>query len=126
MNNLSKPEMKVMAKALILGGYSTRKVEEILGIDNVTAHRYAQEQTPEDQKQFETIFKNHIKEQKQKGIALGVKRINELIPRERKISEVVRGLEFLEGINKGNTNIQVNVTPILSDPLYVPKDDGNH
>lgn len=101
LKELSPPELKVAAKELILNGYTTRKVEEILGIDHVTASRYADAPIPEEMKQFETIFDNYIKEQKAKGINIVYKRLLELVPKERRIDQVVKAGEFLEGKQQG-------------------------
>lgn len=115
LEELPTPEKKVVAKTLILNGYSSRKVEDILAIDHNTALRYAEEETPEDLRQFETIFKNRLEDQKKIGIDLVHKRLIELIPRERRIESIVKAGEFLDGRNiQGNTNIQINnVIPIL-------------
>lgn len=109
LKQLPPPEKKVAAKILILNGYSSRKCEEILGIDNVTAIRYAELPTPDDLKQFETIFNAYIAENKQKGIDLVYKRLLELLPRERRIESVVKAGEFLEGRREAsNVAVQVN------------------
>lgn len=109
---LTPGQTKVAAKALVEQGYSSRKIEELLGIDNVSAWRYAKEATPDELKQFETDFKVAIGEMKNKGLALVHKRLLDLIPKERRIDQVVKAGEYLEGKSQGNTNIQVNV-PIL-------------
>ena len=109
LRELPPPEKKVAAKELILNGYSLRQVEGILGIDKDTASRYANQETPEDLRQFETIFKNYIQEQKQKGIDIVYKRLLELLPRERRIDQVVKAGEYLEGKNNPQTLQQFNV-----------------
>jgi hypothetical protein len=103
---LPPPEKKVVAKQLILNGFSSRQVQEILEIDHQTALNYANMPTPAEQEEFSTIFANYIKSQKQKGINLVYKRILELVPKERRIDQVVKAGEFLEGKQQGN---QVNV-----------------
>ena len=86
-----------------------RKVEEILGIDHSSAAIYAQQPTPDEMKEFSTIFDNYIRECKQKGIALVQKRLLELIPKERRIDQVVKAGEFLEGKGQqGQVAVQIN------------------
>lgn len=108
LKRLSPPEIKVVAKTLILNGYSSRKVESILGIDHSSALLYAQQPTPDELKEFSTIFDNYIKEQKDKGVSLVYKRILELLPKERRMDQVIRAGEFLEG-KKDSTAVQVNI-----------------
>lgn len=106
---LPPPEKKVAAKVLYNMGWSSRQIEQWIGVDNVTVTRYKDLPTPEELQQFETEFTSVIQSEKKRGIALGIKRLNELIPKERKMSELVRGLEYLEGNDKSpKTNIQIN------------------
>lgn len=109
LKELNPKELQVAAKTLILSGYTTRKVEEILGVDHATAARYADAPTPEDMRQFETIFKEYIDEKKKKGITMVHDRLLELVPKERRIDQVVKAGEFLEGINKQTNLTQVNI-----------------
>lgn len=115
LKDLPPPEKKVAAKALIENGYSSRKVEELLGIDHSSAINYSQEIIPEEMKEFSTIFDNYIQESKKKGIAIGLKRLNELMPKEEKIPDLVKGLEFLEGKESTNNNLtQINIGKEMS------------
>lgn len=116
---LPPPEKKVAAKVLIENGYSLRKAEEILGMDKDTVNRYAKQPTPDEMRQFEALFSNYIKENKQKGLRLVYQRILELIPKERKIDQIVKAGEFLEGkvneavgmfFKEGNKEIKIVVT----------------
>lgn len=107
--NFTPLEVRVAAKTLIENGYSSRKVERILGIDHSTAILYSREETPDEMKEFSTIFDNYIKEHKNKGISMVYERILELIPKERRIDQVVKAGEFLEGKNNDqNVAVQVN------------------
>lgn len=111
--NYTPLEVKVIAKSLIENGYSSRKVESILGIDHNTALRYAEQPTPEEMRQYETIFNAYIAENKQRGIKIVHERLLELIPKERRIDQVVKAGEFLEG--KSNANLtQINVGKEMS------------
>lgn len=51
---LPPPEKKVVAKVLVNEGFSTRDVEEILGVDHTSVSRYAKKDTPEELRRFET------------------------------------------------------------------------
>lgn len=107
---LTKEEKRVAAKALMDNGYTARKVEEILGIDYSTATLYAKKEVPEEMEEFSTLFNNYIREQKQKGLGLVHKRLLELIPKERRIDQVIKAGEFYEGRNQQPpTLIQNNV-----------------
>lgn len=124
MNNLkqlSPPEIKVAAKELILNGYTTRKVEEILGIDHSTAARYAEAPIEEEQQQFATVFDAYIKDQKAKGINIVYKRLLELVPKERRIDQVVKAGEFLEGKSNKGIEVQVN-NQVNSIEFYTDED----
>jgi hypothetical protein len=94
---LTKEEQKIAAKSLGNAGYSDREIEALIGVDHVTAWRARQEATPDELKQFETDFSLAITEMKRQGIALVQKRLLELIPRERRIDQVVKAGEYLEG-----------------------------
>lgn len=112
---LPKAEKKVMAKVLV-EDYSTRQIEEWLGEDNVSISRWAKQQTPDSLKQFETDFRMSIMAMKSKGVAMVHKRLVELIPKERRISEVVKAGEFLEG--RSQQNIQNNNTFVVKVEDY--------
>lgn len=109
LKELNNKELQVAAKTLILSGYTTRKVEEILGVDHATAARYADAPTPEDMQQFETLFKEYILEKKKKGINMVHDRLLELVPKERRIDQVVKAGEYLEGKNIQQTLNQINI-----------------
>lgn len=108
LKELPPPEKKVAAKVLYDMGWSSRQIESWIGIDNVTVIRASEQPTPEALKQFETEFTIAIQSEKMKGIAIGVKRLLELIPKERRVDQVVKGLEYFEGRNNPNIAIQVN------------------
>lgn len=95
--SLSPIQKKIATHILSEEGYSTRKIERVLGIDYSTASLYLKEEKPEDIQQFSTVFKNVIAEKKAMGIAAIHKRLLELIPKEKKIDQLVKGGEFLEG-----------------------------
>lgn len=111
---LTQKEKQVAAKKLIENGYSSRKVEEILGIDHSSAIWYANKPTPEEMEEFSTIFDNYIQESKKKGISLAHARLLELIPREKRIDQVVKAAEYLEGKggDSGNT-INLNIGQLI-------------
>lgn len=109
LENYSKEEKKVMAKVLYDFGWSSNKLEQYLGLSDNTILRAAQEPTPEELKKFEEDFKRTIQNQKMKGVALGVKRLLELLPKERRIEPLVKGLEYLEGKGQTQVNTQINI-----------------
>jgi len=106
--NFSKEEKKVIAKTLFNMGWSSRKLEQWLGLSDNTIQRAVKQPTPEEMKRFEAEFKLAIQNEKMKGVALGIKRLLELLPKERRIEPLVKGLEYLEG--KGQTPLVVNQT----------------
>lgn len=107
LKSLSPPEKKVAAKVLYDMGWGSVVLGRWLGISDDTVLRAIKEPTSDDLRSFAEEFKKAITAEKQRGIALGVKRLNELLPKERRIGEVVKGLEYLEGKEHG-TNIQLN------------------
>ena len=94
---LSPPEKKVAAKVLYRMGWGARKVEEWLGISDDTVLRAAKAPTPKELRQFEAEFELAVQDMKRQGIALVHQRLLELIPRERRIDQVVKAGEYLEG-----------------------------
>ena len=111
---LAPPEKKVAAKVLYDMGWSTRKIEGWLGVDYSIVSRYVKTPTPDELQQFATDFTIAIQSEKKRGIALGIKRLNELIPKERRIDPLVKGLEYLEGKQSG-INVQTNVMVMPSE-----------
>ena len=107
LKTLPPPEKKVAAKVLSKQGYSTRQIESITGIDNVSVMRYAQEPTPDELKHFETTFAGIVKEKKNKILFKGLDRIEALIPKEVKITEVVKALEFVEGKSQEAVGVSI-------------------
>ena len=99
---LPKLEKRVAAKVLYRMGWGSRKIEEWLGISDNTVLRAVNEPTPDELKQFEDEFRLAIEDMKRQGIALVQKRLLELIPKERRIDQVVKAGEYLEGKGQGS------------------------
>lgn len=97
LETLSPPQKRVVAKELMDVGYSSRTLEDLLGADYSTIARWAREDTPENLQRFATQFRSELAIQKQKGTVMVMSRLLELIPKERKIDQVVKAGEFLEG-----------------------------
>lgn len=106
LKTLPPPEKRVAAKVMTKAGYSSRRLEALLGVDHNTVWRASQEATPEELVQFETEFNSAIKDMKTEGISLGMKRLLELIPKERRIDQVVKGLEHMEGKSTEGANVR--------------------
>jgi hypothetical protein len=94
---LSNPEKKVAAKVMAEQGYSSRDIEDFLGISDSTVLRASKDATPDQLTQFEAEFQQRIKEMKQTGVGLVQKRLLELIPKERRIDQVVKAGDYFEG-----------------------------
>lgn len=95
-------------------GWSYSKIGEFLGISTATAQRYAV--VPKDKEsmiEFEKEFSTIIKGMQIEGIYAVNKRLLDLIPKERRISEVVKAGEFYQGKRENNTNVQVNIGNVL-------------
>lgn len=107
LKKLPKPEKKVVAQELVKAGYSTRRVEDWIGADQSTISRWALEDTPEEMHQYASDFRKQIEGMKTQGIAMGVRRIQQLLPKEKRLDQVVKTLEYLEG-KQGGSNIQIN------------------
>jgi hypothetical protein len=107
LSKLPPPEKKVVAKELVKAGYSTRTIEDWLKADHATIARWALEDTPEEMRQYATDFHKQIEANKTQGIALGVRRIQQLLPREKRLDQVIKTLEYLEG-KQGGSNVQIN------------------
>lgn len=114
LQQLPKAEQKVVAKVLHGMGWGSRQIEKWLGISDSSVLRAAKEPTPKELTQFESDFEEAITSAKQHGVALGVRRLLELLPKERRIDQVVKGLEYMEGKNiqplGAQANVQINFT----------------
>lgn len=109
---LDKRRKKVVAKVGVDYGHSYREIGRLLGLSKDTIGRYAKEEIPSDLRQFETQVKDLFTEQKFVLSARCIARLQELVPRERRISEVVKAAEYAEGISKGGdvtVPIQFNI-----------------
>lgn len=96
-------------------GWSNNEIGEFLGISSASVSRYAiVPKDPEKLKLFEAEFMAAIKAMQYAGMAEVNKRLLELIPRERKISEVVKAGEFYQG-KSTNSNVQVNIANVLAE-----------
>jgi len=73
----------------------------------MTVLRAAKTPTPKELRQFEAEFELAVQDMKRQGIALVHKRLLELIPRERRIDQVVKAGEYLEG-KHGQPSQQAN------------------
>lgn len=109
LTELPPPEKKVAAKALYRLGWGSRQVEKMLGISDDSVRRYAQEATPDELRHFEAEFNRAIGDMKREGIAIAQQRLHELIPKERRIDQVVRAAEYFEGKNQQQNLTQVNI-----------------
>ena len=114
---LSTPKKKVAVNVMKDEGYKPAEMAEWLGISVATAWRYSKVETPEKLKEFEAEFKRTINLMKYEGMGQVYKKLNELIPKEKYIGEVVKAGEFLEGGNNNNVqNIQTNIV-VMSGEL---------
>lgn len=101
LEHLSPPEKRVAAKKLVEAGYSIRTIEDLIGASNASISRWARESTPDEMKQFEADFNKELKAWKKQGLGMVHKRLLELLPRERRIDQVVKAGEYLDGSNRG-------------------------
>jgi hypothetical protein len=83
LKELPPLEKKVATKVLSNEGYSLRNIEEILGVDHVTAGRYAKLETPQELEQFETKLTNVFRQTEHRVAAKALKRIEERIDYSR-------------------------------------------
>lgn len=117
--NLTKPEKRVAAKVMTEAGYSSREIESFLGISDDTVLRAAKDATPDQLRQFEAEFNTRIAEMKRTGVGMVQKRLLELIPKERRMDQLVKAGDYLEGkTGSQQTNVQVNV----AQPILGPKE----
>lgn len=115
LNLLPPPEKKVVAQELVKAKYSSRTIEDWVGVDHATICRWALEDTDEEMRQYATDFRKQLDAFKMQGLALGAKRITELLPKERRLDQVVKTMEYLEGKEQGTTNINMMKLEIIQD-----------
>ncbi len=104
---LPPPEKKVAAKVLVNEGYSTRDVEELLGVDHVTVSRYAKQETPDEMKRFETQLTNIFAIKEHQIAAKALRRIDSKIDTAI-IMDALEIYKSLRGKNVSGINVQVN------------------
>jgi len=100
LTQLPPPEKNVAAKVLYRMGWGSRKIESWLAIDHSTVIRYAGEEISEDKRQFATEFEAAVQDMRYEGLARIYRRILEIVPKERRLDQLVRAGEYLEGISR--------------------------
>lgn len=124
-NDYLSPEIKkLVAKVMQELGWSTRQVAGVLGMDDVTVWRCKQSHTKEGLKQSEADIRILFTYELQNGLALIMGRIRELIPKERRISELVKAGDFYSTIikEKGLSDLASLPVPILSTVMNTAKE----
>lgn len=108
---LSFAEKKVAAKTMYRMGWSSREVEKWLNISDTTVLKASTEATPEELKEFENHFQAVLKDMKQKGLAMSVKRMLELIPDYKRLDHLVKASEYFEGKETPIANVNLFTNP---------------
>lgn len=99
---LSIEEKKVVAKVFYEAGWGSIKLEQLLGISDNTILRALKEATPENLKRFEEEFRKSLNKVRNYGLLLVYDRLIELIPKERRIDQIVKAGEYLGGKSEGS------------------------
>jgi len=125
MEKLSIPEKKIAAKIMYKIGWGSRKIEQWLGLSDNTVLRSVEEPTPDNLKQFEAQFEVALVDVRREALALIHKRILEIVPKERKLDQLVKAGDFMLGRDAG-TKIGVAVKvdqppPVLSEEELAQK-----
>lgn len=112
IKNLSKPKKAIVAKVLQEDmDWNYVKIGRVLGVSDTTAMRYAEKyrevDTPEKLQEFEVRFRTYAKTKEFEGYNMILDRMLDLIPKERRLDQLVRAGEFLSG-KKEQSGIQVN------------------
>ncbi len=116
IKNLSKPKKEIVAGILQKDmQWEYEKIGRVLGVSNDTAKRYATRYeeigTPDSLREFENKFRMYAKAKEFEGYNMILDRMLEIIPKERRLDQLVRAGEFLSGKKEqAQTNIQVNNT----------------
>lgn len=113
LKNLSKPKKRVVAKVLEDDDWSYEKIGRVLGVSNSTAkvyaERYKEIEAPENLREFEVKFRAYAKTKEFEGYNMILDRMLDLIPKERRLDQLVRAGEFLSGKKEqSQNNVQVN------------------
>lgn len=132
ISNLGKPKKQVAAKILRDDArWTFEKIARVLNVSEPTAFRYAERftgiETPDELKEFETKFKLYIKGKEFVALDMVFDRMLEIIPREKRLDQLVRAGEFLQGKRDTNqTNVQVNnFIPLLDVNTDVRENDSD-
>jgi len=113
LSNLPKPEKKALTKLLHDNGYTYRQMQDYFDVSPSTLCEWANEEVPEEiSERIRTIYQKEIEEHNKRCLSMVYKRLEELIPRETSISEVIKAGEFSKGKQQAGsqTNVQVNFT----------------
>lgn len=107
LKDLPKHQKKVTAKVLVQEGYSLREVEDILGISDSSASRYAQEETPENLKEFEAKIAKVFRVHEHRIAAKALRRLDDIVPRAR-VNEALDVYKVMTGKDqKQGTNLNI-------------------
>ena len=106
--NLPPPEKKVAAKVLVNEGYSTREVEDILGLDHSVVARYAKLETPENMQQFETKLTDVFRIKEHQIAAKALRRIDTKIDNAF-IKDALEVYKAMRGKDVAQNMTQINV-----------------
>lgn len=101
MNNLDilpKDKKRVVAKVLYKNGLGSRIVGRWLGISKDTVIRSSNISTPRVLRQYETEFEVAIKFMKLRASGLILRRIIELVPKEKNLENLVKAGNYFEGL----------------------------
>lgn len=115
LKSLPKSKKKVVSKVLEDSGFTLSQIGTLLGVSPPTAMRYADGEVPDSLKEFEMKIKEAFTMKEQMIAAKALARMDEAMARAR-ISEALDVYKVMMGKDsKNQTNVQVNVTPILGD-----------
>ena len=112
LEKMSKRRKKALAKAMRRDGYSLRQIEDYVGADHSTLARWAKDDdkiSEKETRQAQEFFNKVIGEHDRKVLSLAYQRLEEMLPKETRISELIKAAEFAKGnAPQQQTNVQVN------------------
>jgi len=109
---LTKPEKKVVAKAMYDAGWGTKHLSQWFKVGPPTILKWDKIPTPDALKEFEQTFKAAMLDYDMEGTFKIKNKIMQLIPEEKDINKLVKAGEFFSGEKDKRTtqtNTQVNI-----------------
>lgn len=118
IKDLSIPQKRAIAQALVERGYSVREIGSYLSVSYSSVSKWSKKTSSKGMRAFASEFLSRIDCMKNTGLIKALIRLEELIPLSDSIADVVKAAEFLEGRKASmQTNVQLNFSTAVEKTI---------